>query len=243
MTRQSASHVSEHAAKLVSTPGVGCILVCDSGLRNDDPSVQCPVQVFGCLCRLPTANADPEAACPTAQSPEAHPSLSPGSAPQQPSSTQPLWVPSSHMGSELIGAVHLPGFISHSISHMDYLPHHMSHVQSCTSAPMTQPTGSPQLEGADPDSKVGVAFGLSSYIETSASSKLQESSAWNQQVICEQVLTHHNHDRAAIIPKPTQALKDIPEHPHITSLQGGHTSSCQAGRMRLPCIGCSAGHD
>ena len=92
------------------------------------------------------------------------------------------------MGSDLIGAVHLPGPISHSLGHMGLVPHHMSHMHG-QSIPMRQ---SPEdVEGMRVDGAgMGVkgaypgdaAFGLSPYADTEASSKLRESPAWNSQV-------------------------------------------------------------
>lgn len=107
---------------------------------------------------------------------EASPSLDPSSQ----SSDQPDGVRQSHSGSDLIGAVHVQGPLSHLPSHMQ---RHISHSPSPSQSPegmeMMQIDGTGGVKG---NFAGGVGFGVTPYADAEALSKLRGHPAWETQV-------------------------------------------------------------
>lgn len=139
-------------------------------------------------CSAAVVKDDPEAGLPNPQNPLANPSHSPSTMPKMPSASQSLVLPSGHMGPELIGAVHLPGPMSHSLGHMGLIPHHIGHVhgQSISMSQSHENVEGMRVDGGGMGVKAGypgdAAFGFNPYADTEALSKLRESPAWISQV-------------------------------------------------------------
>ena len=106
----------------------------------------------------------------------------------------------SHMGSQLIGAVHLPNPFSHCTSYMGCVLPHMDHMHGQTgqSGPLSQnPEGMEVLKmaegggGSKGGYPGGTGFSFNPYTRTEAPSKLQSSSVWDSQVSIQE--QHHVH--------------------------------------------------
>ena len=124
------------------------------------------------------------------QGPAMGPGYSPSALPRLTPAHQSFLVPDSHMGSGLIGAVHLLNPFSHATGRMGGGTHHMDHMH-----------GQSGLMGQNPESMEGFKMaegvhgmgskggypgvngdGFSPYTRTEAPSKLQASPAWGNHV-------------------------------------------------------------
>lgn len=96
--------------------------------------------------------------------------------------------PNSHLVSELIGAVRMPGPFRHTTGHMACGPHHMGHMhgQGCQSATSCQIPGEVGMTLGDAGSKGGhlggPGFGFSPYVGSEGVKNMQTLSAWDHQV-------------------------------------------------------------
>lgn len=125
--------------------------------------------------------------------------LSPGTLPRLGPTNQSFLAPSGHMGSdspmapELIGAVRLPGAISHPTCHVACVPHHMGHMhgQGSRSAMLSQSSGGAKISEGGPGSKGGYlggsGFGFGLYGSTEVPKNVQTCSAWDNQVSLDEV--------------------------------------------------------
>ena len=107
---------------------------------------------------------------------EASPSLDPS----WQSSDQPNAACQSHMDSDLIGAVHVQGPLSHLPSHMQ---RQISHSPPLSQSP--EGMGVMQIDstgGVKGDCAGGVGFGVNPYADAEALSKLRGHPAWETQV-------------------------------------------------------------
>ena len=112
----------------------------------------------------------------TEQQLEASPSLDPSLQ----SCDQPDAARQSHMGSDLIGAVHVQGPLSHLPSHMQrQISHSPSPSQSPEGLGVMQIDGTGGVKGGFAG---GVGFGATPYGDAEALSKLRGHPAWDSQV-------------------------------------------------------------
>lgn len=141
------------------------------------------------------------------------------------------------MGSQLIGAVHLANPFSHTTGHLGGISHHMDHMHG-QSGPLSQTTeniGVSRMAQGGLGSKGGylggTRFGFNPYARTEASSKLQASPAWENQVS----MPEHQGQVAGALPYGTpqggpHALEDL-EVTHLNAFLESMDSEARADLM------------
>lgn len=141
------------------------------------------------------------------------------------------------MGSELIGAVHLANPFSHATGHMGGVSHHMDHMHG-QSGPLSHNIESIAVSrmaqgglGSKGVYLGGTRFGFNPYAHTEASSKLQASTAWDNQVSMQE---HRGHVGGALPYGSPQggpdALEDL-EVTHLNAFLESMDSEARAGLM------------